>query len=59
MCGWYFIKPDIQSDDLNLCQYFENGKQCQELGSVAFKAIGLGWLCGQHAYMLREQSFKK
>lgn len=58
MCGWYFVKPEIVSNDSRLCQDFTNGKQCKEVGSVSFKGIGEGWFCSGHAHMLREKSFK-
>ncbi|OGT63256.1 MAG: hypothetical protein A3E85_06090 [Gammaproteobacteria bacterium RIFCSPHIGHO2_12_FULL_45_12] len=58
MCGWHFTM-EVESNDPAFCQYFSNGRQCEELGSVTFSARSKDWYCGDHARMLREESFKR
>lgn len=59
MCGWYFRAQEPERNDSSLCQYFTNGEQCKELGSLSFRARGNDWYCGEHARMLRDESFKR
>lgn len=60
MCGWIFIKAEVQQNNPFLCQFFfPNGKQCQELGSVSYRARGKDYYCSKHASELREESFKR
>ena len=59
MCGWYFVKSDAPNNDRSLCQFFTNGRQCEDLGSITFQTRGKDYYCGFHARMLREESFKR
>lgn len=59
MCGWYFIKHEAPSNDPSLCQFFSDGKQCEEAGSMTFQARGKDYYCVHHARMLREESFNR
>lgn len=59
MCGWHFTKQEPERNDPLLCQFFMNGEQCKELGTVSFRTKGSDWYCGDHARMLREESYKR
>jgi hypothetical protein len=59
MCGWYFVRQDAPSNDTFLCQFFMNGKQCADAGSITFQPKGKDYYCGFHARILREESFKR
>lgn len=59
MCGWFFVTQEPQKNDPFLCQFFVNGKQCDEAGTMTYFARSKDLYCSRHAGMLRDKSFKR